>query len=117
MIPRPPRSTRTDTRVPYTTVVRSSGTAAWEIETTESAGEIIFETQGLKIEQITYGDGSPAEFSLCNEVPWLGRPLNVKLKPGTNKVIIKYMTSPEAAALQWLEIGRASCRERVCQYV
>src|SRR3546814_11134603 len=37
-----------------------SGPAAWEIETPEYAGEILFDPQGLKIKPITQGAGRQA---------------------------------------------------------
>lgn len=89
-----------------------SGTAAWEIETPgKDAAEIIFDTQGLEIEKVSYGDGSPAEFALGNEEPYLGRPLTVQLKKNTKKVVIQYVTSPQAAALQWLDAQQTAGKE------
>lgn len=88
-----------------------SGTAAWDIETSGNATEIVFDTQGLEIEKVSYEDGSSAEFSLGKEEPFLGRPLSVKLKKGTKKITIQYVTSPQAAALQWLDAGQTAGKQ------
>src|SRR3546814_8832928 len=38
-------------------------------------------------------------------------------KPGGAKVTVDYLRDRKAGKAQVTEIGRASCRERVCQYV
>lgn len=88
-----------------------SGTAAWEIETSGDAKEIVFDTQGLEIEKVTYENGDPADFSLGSEEPFLGQALTVRLENGTKKVIIHYLTSPQAAALQWLDPQQTAGKE------
>src|SRR3546814_14874485 len=52
MVRRPPRSTRTDTRFPYTTLFRSFTASLWELLQAEAAGRLNYyryvfeETQG-----------------------------------------------------------------------
>ncbi|MCJ8166308.1 M1 family metallopeptidase [Pontibacter sp. E15-1] len=80
-----------------------SGQAAYQIENKTGTEEIVFDTRGLQIEQAFVGDDmEPTSFRLGTPDEVLGQPLFVKIKPDTRRVTIKYRTSPEAAALQWL---------------
>src|SRR3546814_16258582 len=97
MLRRPPRSTLTDTLFPYTPLFRSltcDGMAA------------------VRDRQPLIGDGVPGllyvgvEFDAMNEMGATQRGSNVcNFSMNDGKVIGSE------------EIGRASCRERVCQYV
>ncbi len=80
-----------------------SGKASWTIENPANGTEIVFDTRQLQIDRITLGDDEKATtFSLGDEVEYLGRPLKVKIAPGTKKVNIYYSSSADAAAVQWL---------------
>lgn len=78
-----------------------SGLAVWDIETKENTEEIIFDTNGLLIDSVKV-DGSAVSFSLGHEKKYLGRPLDIDIKPAAKKVAIWYRTVPEAEAVQWL---------------
>ncbi|TPE46429.1 M1 family metallopeptidase [Pontibacter mangrovi] len=79
------------------------GTASYLIENKTGTDEIVFDTRGLEIEKVYLGDAQEETgFALGDEKEFLGRPLSVKIKPDTKKVTIQYKTSPDAAALQWL---------------
>src|SRR3546814_13529067 len=103
MILRPPRSTRTDTRFPYTPLFRNADAIA--------ASEIA-------VLSVPY----PAHASTLQELKsaLVGRVLidiTVPLQPpkiGSVNLPAGQSAAPEAQAIH---IGRASCRERVCQYV
>src|SRR3546814_17471178 len=98
MIRRPPRSTRTDPLLPYTTLFRSL----------EQSGELV-----------------PG-----GETPWktVGARLSVDIRSNRESEFMrvgrglyaltawKDMASVDVPARR-IKIGRASCRERVCQYV
>src|SRR3546814_14685819 len=97
MIRRPPRSTRTDTLFPYTTLFRSpsGNTNAWIVPDLDAGTALIdlynrpavLQQGGQRaVTEKTYGGWFMAEF----ETDVLG---------------------------MRMKIGRASCRERVCQYV
>src|SRR3546814_13023776 len=100
MILRPPRSTRTDTLFPYTTLFRS-----WE-----EAGK-------------RYGhlSGGPLADLMRQATEEIFR--NAALAPGQH--LLDVGTGAGSPALEAIalvgpagkEIGRASCRERGCQYV
>src|SRR3546814_11633055 len=99
MIRRPPRSTRTDTRFPYTTLFRAvlNAEATWE----RGAGSYRLiaeaETQGF-LGWLTAWKGTTES---------RGRIAGGKVVPGHH---LNWGTDDD-------KIGRASCRERVCQYV
>ena len=63
---------------------------------------MIFDTDGLSIEKVTLGDGTPAAFTLGAKDSILGQALRVALPPGADKLAITYSTGTEAKALQWL---------------
>src|SRR3546814_18872325 len=98
MIRRPPRSTRTDTLFPYTTLFRSIPTEALiaQVLVSKYADHLplyrqaqIYARQGIRLDRSTLAD-------------WVGRAAWY-LRPLRDHILD--------------EIGRASCRERVCQYV
>src|SRR3546814_11317888 len=112
MIRRPPRSTRTDTLFPYTTLFRSIPSKAL-LQSSELYSEAAhgFATHGIKVgkldidlpammkqkQSVVDATTKGVEFLMKkNKITWL---------KGTGKL------------LGGGKIGRASCRERVCQYV
>ena len=80
-----------------------SGSASYLIDNLTGTDKIIFDARDLQIEKVYLGDDmQETTFELGDSKPFLGQPLVVNIKPDTKKVTIKYKTSPEAAALQWL---------------
>ncbi|WP_347158758.1 M1 family metallopeptidase [Pontibacter chitinilyticus] len=80
-----------------------SGTATYDIQNLANTDHIIFDTRNLTIEKVFLGDNrEETTFNLGPEDKYLGRPLTVQIRPDTKKVSIQYKTSPEAAAVQWL---------------
>src|SRR3546814_15048644 len=132
MLRRPPKSTRTDTLFPYTTLFRSSGPAqrqllddgevdiALSFYPSEASSAI---ASGLLPEtaRTFVLDGGT-----IGNTHFVAIPFNANAAEGA-MVVANFLLSPEAQAMKqsaevWgddtvLEIGRASCRERVCQYV
>src|SRR3546814_18007077 len=99
MLRRPPRSTRTDTLFPYTTLFRSLG-----------PGGLTRERAGFEVRDV-----HPTHY---------GRVCPIETPEGPNIGLINslacYARTNEYGFLETAyrkEIGRASCRERVCQYV
>jgi leukotriene-A4 hydrolase len=91
-----------DLKVNFETQILT-GKAVWTIENLTKGPEIVFDTRDLNIEKITIGsEDKPTTFELGEAVKLLGRPLKVKIEPGTTQVSIWYTTSKDAAALQWL---------------
>src|SRR3546814_15839014 len=106
MIRRPPRSTRTDTLFPYTTLFRSHPTRgaispAEFIPVAEECG--LIETIGEWVLR-----------TACDEAArW---PDGVRVAVNVSPIQFANPALP-AIVTNAPEIGRASCRERVCQYV
>src|SRR3546814_13194018 len=100
MIRRPPRSTRTDTLFPYTTLFRS----AWVGEAgraLESANDIAcLARTGARFQQRELFEPTPAAIAVA-----------------FNDVFGRFNTLNRIDDVCRKQIGRASCRERVCQYV
>lgn len=79
-----------------------SGQAVFDIELADNAKEIIFDTKGLSIESVLV-DGNPVDFILGKEAnDYMGASLSAPVTDSAKKVTIKYATSRDAEALQWL---------------
>ncbi|MDH3743599.1 MAG: M1 family metallopeptidase [Acidobacteriota bacterium] len=82
------------------------GTAALEFE--GEGSELVLDTRNLDIQAILLDDGTAADFSLGEEVEFLGRSLTIALPAGTKSAIVRYVTDPSAEALQWLSPQQTS---------
>src|SRR3546814_11874239 len=112
MIRRPPRSTRTDTLLPYTTLFRSlltlidpdrAALLTRDIcrQTAQSpAGPLVWPLQGVE--------------TACM-IGWHG--VSVLAEAHAKGIEADYAAAWPNIRRRAFEIGRASCRERVCQYV
>src|SRR3546814_15215587 len=128
MVRRPPRSTRTDTLFPYTTLFRSyAGRIAWLSE----AGDMFRlygKYLGKSVNALTPADIATIERMMIKQKP------NVKkfheddgqdlLLKGDCDVVLEYNGDMAQAMVEDTDIdfvipkiGSASCGERVCQYV
>src|SRR3546814_13670513 len=116
IIRRPPRSTRTDTLFPYTTLFRSglAGTVRpyqrmhrtlTDPQVDIPDGEEPFEFLGkpLGLQDVLVGRHS--SLRSCS-------PPNLAVRLGSSTV-----AKPASVHKSYGKIGRASCRERVCKYV
>src|SRR3546814_17127358 len=101
MLRRPPRSTRTDTLFPYTTLFRSPDVGFNIVSRWARTGQL--RVDGARA---TPGD-RVAEGQVIRVPP------EVKAAAPVKRVRTIDLSEDEIA----FEIGRASCRERVCQYV
>ena len=79
-----------------------SGCAIYTLAANLGVTEIVFDTNGLHIEQVQLNDRTKTAYHLGEEKPFLGRPLIITIKPNTHQVFIWYSTTHTAAALQWL---------------
>src|SRR3546814_20039714 len=97
MIRRPPRSTRTDTLFPYTTLFRSPDRAARQRDMFAAFNRVAIDVYGeivaIMADKRTRCDAFDQHLGFAPKGDQVG----------------------DCADLH--EIGRASCRERVCQYV
>src|SRR3546814_11064856 len=100
MIRRPPRSTRTDTLFPYTTLFRSQ---SYDLDERGLPKTATAQARGTTI----HLSGLRKEYRA--QVP---RSVEVLVQKLIEHFILVFLESDCPH-----EIGRASCRERVCQYV
>lgn len=79
------------------------GIARYDIFAKPNADQIVLDTRDLDIKFVTLNDGQDtANFQLLDKKPHLGRALTIDITPETEHINIHYVTSPDAAALQWL---------------
>lgn len=81
---------------------RLAGTAALDLKRAPEAKQVVLDTKGLTIHGVTDAQGEALPYALGAADSILGQPLTVELKPGVERIIVSYETSPEAGALQWL---------------
>src|SRR3546814_12042208 len=108
MIQRPPRSTLTDTHVPHTTPFRSGCRANGNLDSSSQLN-----LRGL---------GPDATLTLLNghRLPYGGAFAGIDISAIPVAAVERLEIVPDGASAQYgsgAEDGRASCRERVCQYV
>src|SRR3546814_12328633 len=133
MIRRPPRSTRTDTLFPYTTLFRSRADQLEAIATiADLDAEPQFDLPQVRVERAAQIDEALRIVGFQHQIE-LGRRRGlaharaiVSRRPCNEFAIASVMitstnwptsdASPSKLTMP-LQIGRASCRERVCQYV
>src|SRR3546814_17094798 len=118
MIRRPPRSTRTDTLFPYTTLFRSirrrvaTLLVSYAVGVKEDEGRLE-EALTLFDDAIAYADGAihpPAHFIQSHA--WLGKCRCLeRLERHVDAI-----ACVESFADRMTQIGRAACRERGCTY-
>ena len=77
------------------------GTATFVLAEGHS-GRLDLDTKGLTVHEAQTETGASVPFELGPEEPVLGRRLRVAPATGVREVRIRYETSPEALALQWL---------------
>src|SRR3546814_11405893 len=107
MIPRPPRSTRTDTLVPDTTLFRS-------VEVTQDV------YLGTVVAAFVFGVLAARRAEADIDTLLAEWQKNVPEKDAFTVAALSRVVeirNASADEINRLEIGRASCRERVCQYV
>jgi leukotriene-A4 hydrolase len=68
-----------------------------------SGGTLDLDTRGLEVGGVANDAGAAVPFALGDDDPILGRRLRLELPAGTRAVTLRYATSPDAPALQWLE--------------
>src|SRR3546814_13364197 len=109
MIRRPPRSTRTDTLYPYTTLVRSAGALKARFF------DLVARIEGCgSVPRTDALDRFKRDETLEELIAAIERDIGAN-KPAAALDRLHTYCMKQFAHL--LEIGRASCRERVCQYV
>ena len=77
------------------------GTATLDIDAKPGAREIILDSNGLQIDQITAPDGSALPFEVGQTVEGKGEPVTVQMGDA-RQITVSYTSAPQADALQWL---------------
>ncbi|RYD80804.1 MAG: M1 family peptidase [Sphingobacteriales bacterium] len=81
-----------------------TGKASYKIENKTATDRIFLDTRDLDIQKVTLdADEKETPFAMGEEKEFLGSPLQIHIKPATKYIHIYYKTSPEAAAVQWLD--------------
>lgn len=86
-------------------------TATYDISTSGEAEKLILDTYDLNIRTVKI-DGDEVEFLVGEKDQDLGTALTIPISSTTKKVAITYSTSPDAAALQWLEPSQTAGKEQ-----
>jgi leukotriene-A4 hydrolase len=80
------------------------GLAKLTIKTGEGAEKLVLDTKNLVIEEVTIGTkGDTTSFKKLENDIHLGEALEINILPETKQVNIRYRTSKDAEALQWLD--------------
>ena len=88
-------------RIDFTTrVLHAEATLAFK---RPGSGALDLDTRDLAIDSVLDQDGAALAFTLHPAEPFLGARLTVTLPADTRGIKLRYRTSPEASALQWLE--------------
>ena len=74
-------------------------------------GTLDLDTRDLAIDAVTDLDGAVLAYTLHPAEPVLGARLAIELPAGSRGVRIRYRTSPDASALQWLDPAQTSGKQ------
>jgi leukotriene-A4 hydrolase len=89
-----------------------AGTARLAIERAAGVDSVILDIDEMTIGSVTTSAGDSLPYRVGADDPILGQPLVVRLHEAPNTpadtIVIAYRTSPNAAALQWLEPGQTA---------
>jgi leukotriene-A4 hydrolase len=80
-----------------------SGRASLRLNNKTGADRLFLDTRDLNVQRVLLDGGTEARFNLGEAKEFLGSPLEIQITPQTQWVHVDYSTSPEAAALQWLD--------------
>ncbi len=81
---------------------RVVGEAGLVLDRSDADAPLVLDTHGLAVLSVHGADGTPREFRFGEDRGRLGTPLEIELAPGDESVSVRYRTSPDAVALQWL---------------
>ena len=94
-----------------------TGEAVLTLDNITGADTLILDTRGLTIQSVSLGTGmKPTEYHLGKSVRYIGRPLRIQIAPTTTQVNIRYNTSEDAAALQWVNSEQTASGEKYFLY-
>src|SRR3546814_12848313 len=111
MIRRPPRSTRTDTLFPYTTLFRSKDTRAWA-----ACAPLFITPYRWKRCKRWFLTCRTSSADMDNSLQARLLPLRQRIDELDEQILDLLNQRANTAQEVGQAIGRASCRERVCPY-
>ncbi len=79
------------------------GTAALTLSTQANARQVILDVKALDIQAVTDASGQPLKYTLGPNDAMMGQALTVQLPQGSQKILVRYQTTGEGTALQWLD--------------
>jgi leukotriene-A4 hydrolase len=80
------------------------GKTGLHVKNKSNATNLILDIRDMNIQKVTLGDAEkPTTFKLGERDSIHGQPLIIEITPTTELVTVYYTTSPDAAALQWLQ--------------
>ncbi|MCP3964140.1 MAG: M1 family metallopeptidase [bacterium] len=85
-----------------------TGRASLTLDRRAPADAVFLDTRDLEILSVTLDDGTEPNFELGEDRPFLGRGLRVEVTPETRVVHVDYRSSPDAAALLWLDPAQSA---------
>src|SRR3546814_18106837 len=116
MIRRPPRSTRTYTLFPYTTLFRSAGLEHAVVHAVNNGGIDVFTAGGGNNDFLGAAFKVSAGFFLAGEeARAFQHDVNAQLAPWQSRRVAIGQNADLVVVADPVEIGRATGRERVCQ--
>src|SRR3546814_20167773 len=114
MILRPPRSTRTDTLFPYTTLFRSAILIRFQEEKTVT--QMIF--VNLPVTDLEESKAFYSAIGATNNPQFTDEPAAMmSFSEAVNVMLLTHEKSNQFTSKKFVENVRESCRERVCKYV
>lgn len=81
---------------------RLAGEARLELRRFDREAPLVLDTQALRISAVLGEDGGLREYELGPSQGRLGQALQIQLEPADEAVYVRYSTTPEGEALQWL---------------
>jgi leukotriene-A4 hydrolase len=84
------------------------GSATLTVERSAGADSIVLDVDGLNVLRVSDGEGAALPFTVGARQDILGQPLSIRLPARGEAIRIEYETSPDAAAVQWLEPAQTS---------
>jgi aminopeptidase N len=87
---------------------RLEGTATLTVARAANAERIVLDTKSLTILGVTDASGRALRYAQGQSDAILGTPLTVDLPPAGDRIVIRYRTSPDAGALQWLSSAQTA---------
>ena len=90
-----------DLRADFTRKIFEGG-ATLTLQAAPDARDVVLDTRGLEIQSVADATGATLTYAFGPNDPILGRSLTIALPADRKTIVVRYRTSPDAEALQWL---------------